>query len=70
MNLEIITTSLHPDIILWSISAKTVIIAEHTVLREKMIESAFERKKETYCELVAACTKTGWKSCILHVYRG
>ncbi|KAL7394116.1 hypothetical protein ABVT39_020904 [Epinephelus coioides] len=27
------------------------------------MEAAFERKKEKYCELAAACTLAGWKAC-------
>ncbi len=59
---EVATTSLRPDIVLWSISARTVIMAELTVPWEEGMEAAFERKKEKYSELSAACTEAGWKA--------
>ena len=59
---EITTTSLRPDIVLWSIPAKTVIMAELTVPWEENMEAAFERKKDKYSELAAACREAGWKA--------
>lgn len=56
---EITATSPWPDIVLWSISAKTVIMAELIVPWEEVMEAAFERKKEKYSEVTAACTEAG-----------
>ena len=47
---EITTTSLRPEIILWSPSVKSVILAELTVPWEGGMEAAFERKKEKYTQ--------------------
>lgn len=71
---DIAPTSLQPDIVLWSASARTVIMAELTLPWDEGIEAAYKRKKEKYNEVAAACTKAGWKAstypvvvaCILH----
>lgn len=43
---EITTTSLRPDIVLWSTPTTTVIMVALTVPWEEGKEAAFERKKE------------------------
>eukprot|EP00064_Thunnus_orientalis_P000438 superscaffoldBa00000022_g439 len=58
---EITTTSLWPEIMLWSTSTRTVIMAELTVQREEGREAAFKRKKEKYTELEAVCSQAGWR---------
>lgn len=58
---EITASLLQPDNVLWSISAKTVAMAEFIIPWEEGMETAFERKKEKYRELSAACTEAGWK---------
>ncbi|KAJ8367759.1 hypothetical protein SKAU_G00077870 [Synaphobranchus kaupii] len=50
---EITTTSLRPDIVVWSTKAKAVLLIELTVPWEKGIEAAFERKKTTQWRLDA-----------------
>ncbi|KAL0161471.1 hypothetical protein M9458_045196, partial [Cirrhinus mrigala] len=55
-------TSLRPDIVIWSTTTKTVIMAELTVPWEDGMEAAFERKKEKYADLAAACTQDGWRA--------
>lgn len=57
---EITTTSLRSDIVLWSTPVKTVIIVEQTVPWEKGLEAAFERKERS-TELAAACSQAGWR---------
>ena len=59
---EIAITSLRPDIVIWSIAMKTVVMAELTVPWEDGLEAAFERKKERYAELAAACAQAGWRA--------
>ncbi|XP_016140413.1 uncharacterized protein [Sinocyclocheilus grahami] len=59
---QITITSLRPDIVLWSTIIKTVIMVELTVPWEDGLESAFDRKKETYADLTAACTEAGWSA--------
>ena len=66
---EITTTSLRPDITLWSPSVKTVILAELTVPWEGGMEAAFERK-EKYTELAAECREAGWSTVICPVEVG
>ncbi|KAL0159986.1 hypothetical protein M9458_043711, partial [Cirrhinus mrigala] len=48
---EITTTSLRPDIVVWSTKARSVHLIELTVPLEEGIEAAFERKKAKYSEL-------------------
>ena len=64
---EITTTSLRPDIILWSPSVKAVILAELTVPWEGGMEAAFEGKKEKYTGLAAECREAGWSICPVEV---
>ena len=54
---EITTTSLRPDIVVWSTKAKSVHLVELTVPMEEGIEAAFERKKAKYSDLAA---EAGW----------
>lgn len=61
---EITASLLQPDNVLWLISAKTVIMAELMIPWEKGMETAFERKKEKYRELSAACTEAMWNKII------
>ena len=56
---EVIPTSLRPDIVLWSISMRTVIMVELTVPWEEGMEAAFERKKAKNTELAAECSQAG-----------
>ncbi|XDV39419.1 hypothetical protein PO909_008669 [Leuciscus waleckii] len=64
---QIDVTSLQPDIVLWSAIARTVIMVELTVPWEDGLDSAFERKKEKYADLSAACTEAGWNAFIYPV---
>lgn len=59
---QTVITSLRPDIVIWSTSTKTVIMAELTVPWEVGMEAAFERKREKYAELASACIQTGWRA--------
>lgn len=59
---DITLTSLRPDTVIWSTITKTVIMAELTVPWEDGLEAAFERKKEKYAELAAACAQAGWRA--------
>lgn len=59
---EITTTSLQPDIVVWSTKARSVHLIELTVPLEKGLEAAFERKKAKNSELAAECREAGWKT--------
>lgn len=48
---EITASSLCPDIVLWSVPAREVIMVELTVPLEEEMEAAYERKKQRYAEL-------------------
>ena len=67
---EITTTSLRPDIVVWSTKAKAVHLIELTVPMEEGIEAAFKRKKAKYSELAAECRNAGWKTTIYPVEVG
>ena len=59
---DIITTSLRPDIVMWSVTEKRVLIVELTVPWEGAIQEAYERKKSRYADLVAECQQRGWRA--------
>ena len=67
---EITVTSLHPDIVVWSTKARSVLFIELTVPMEDGIEATFERKKSNYSELAAECREEGWKTTIYPVEVG
>lgn len=58
---EITATFLWPDIVLWFIPVKTVIMVELTIPCIEGLEAAFERKKEWYTELAAAFSQGRWR---------
>ena len=58
--IEILLTNLHPDMVVWSVPQKTVIIVELTVLWEDNLEWAHSRKREKYADLKAQCEERGW----------
>ena len=55
---HVITTSLRPNIVLTSVSARQVLMIELTVPWEDRIE----RKRSKYQELVEQCRGRGWKA--------
>lgn len=55
------SSPLRPDM-LWSVPARVVILVELTVPWEEEMEAAYERKKERYADLVAACSQAGWRA--------
>ncbi len=59
---QITITSLWPDIVLWSTTTRTVIMAELAVPWVDGLESEFERKKEKYAELAVTCIEAGWRA--------
>ncbi len=59
---DITITTLKPDIVLWSLTEKRVLLVELTVPWEQNIQEAFERKKARYAELVAECQEKGWRA--------
>uniref|UniRef100_A0A3B3B355 Reverse transcriptase domain-containing protein n=1 Tax=Oryzias melastigma TaxID=30732 RepID=A0A3B3B355_ORYME len=58
---EIATTTLRPDLVLWSNSCRVVYIIELTVPWEDSLDEAYERKKLRYSDLAAEAEDRKWK---------
>jgi len=58
---EIVATTLRPDIVIWSVSLKSVVLIELTVPLETNKDVAHERKLRRYEKLVAQCRERGWQ---------
>lgn len=67
---EVTTTSLRPDIVLWSTKAKAVLRIELTVPMQDGIEATLERKKAKCSELAAECREAGWETATYPVEGG
>jgi hypothetical protein len=63
----IATTSLRPDIVIWSRSTKTVIWGELTCPLEELILDAYVRKKSRYLALEVECVSGGGPSMHSHL---
>ena len=59
---EITPTRLRPDLVIWSVNSKKVIMAELTIPFEANIEWADQRKLEKYEDLREQCIKNGWST--------
>ncbi|KAK0131293.1 hypothetical protein N1851_034009 [Merluccius polli] len=70
LGLEDATTTLRPDLVLWSPSLRSVNIIELTVPWESLTEEAYERKKLRYTELAADAQQRGWKAKVYPVEVG
>ncbi|CAH1248899.1 GRASP [Branchiostoma lanceolatum] len=55
-------TALRPDLVLWSVDQKSVVIVELTVPWEENLQTAYERNKLKYEELVQECRENGWRT--------
>ena len=58
--MEVVYTTLHPDIILWSTEDQKMILVELTVQWEGGYEETHERKALKYQSLVQECKDKGW----------
>ena len=67
---EIITTTLRPDLILWSTSQKSLHIVELTVPWEAAVDEAYERKSLKYADITAEAEQRGWRTKLLPVEVG
>ncbi|XP_061749210.1 uncharacterized protein LOC133547614 isoform X2 [Nerophis ophidion] len=67
---EITTTSLRPDIVLWSAVTKSAMLVELTIPWEEGIQAAYERKAAKYADLAAECREAGWSTTIYPVEVG
>ena len=67
---EITTTTLRPDIVIWSAVERRVLIFELTIPWEEDMTAAQERKHLKYSELAAECQEAGWKAKVYPVEVG
>ncbi|KAJ8352263.1 hypothetical protein SKAU_G00237390 [Synaphobranchus kaupii] len=67
---DIVATTLRPDMVLWSTTAKLAYVVELTVPWEDGVEEAYERKKNKYSELAIQAAQNGWKTKIFPVEVG
>lgn len=68
--IKIALTRLRPDLIIWSDTAKKIIICELTVPWEANVEDAFARKYDKYQDLVFDCQQRGWNTLLFPVEVG
>ena len=61
---EITSTYPHPDLVIWSVNSKKVIINEITIPFEVNINRVHQRKLEKYKDLWEQCIKNGWSTYI------
>jgi len=66
---EIVATTLRPNIVIWSLQLKSVLI-EFTVPLETNMDVAHDRKLRRYEDLVAQCRVRGWRCEIFAVEVG
>lgn len=64
---EIVTTTLRPDIVMWSAVERSVLLIELNIPWEEGMTAAHERKHLKYSELVVQCQEAGWKARIYPV---
>jgi hypothetical protein len=67
---EILVTNKRPDIVVWSMSKKAVIMIELTIAWEERIKSAYERKRSKYEELLRDCFPAGLKAWLFPIEVG
>ena len=67
---HITTTFLHPDVVLWSDPTKHVILLELTVLGEKNLDEAYERKLAKHEGHISQCRESEWKGKCLPIEVG
>ena len=68
--LSITPTDLRPDMVIWSSSAKKVIIIELTVPAEENVSDAHQRKVTKYQSLISTCILSGWDTTFFAVEVG
>ena len=67
---NIVTTTLRPDIVIWSEKQRAIIMIELTVPWETRCDEAHERKAEKYANLVEECREKGWRAWLFPVEIG
>ena len=59
---EITSTCEHPNLVIWSVHSKKVILAKLTIPFEANIDWAHQSKLEKYEDLREQCVKNGWST--------
>ena len=59
---EITSTRQRPDLVIWSVNSKKVMITEFMIPFETNIDWAHQRKLEKYKDLREQCIKNGWST--------
>ncbi len=67
---QIATSTLRPDMVLWSDSSRAVYFIELTVPWEDATDEAYERKKLRYSDLKAEAEQRGWRASVRPVEVG
>ncbi|XP_052260999.1 uncharacterized protein LOC127865146 [Dreissena polymorpha] len=67
---EVVQTNLRPDIVIWSKTAKHLVMIELTIPWETRCEEAYERKKTKYSDLMDQCRQQGWRTWLFPVEIG
>ena len=67
---EVVQTNLRPDIVIWSNTAKHLVMIELTIPWETRCEEAYERKKTKYSDLMDQCRQQGWRTWLFPVEIG
>ena len=68
--LQLTTTDLQPDIVIWPNNPKEVTLIELTVSLESAFEAAIQRKTEKYLELREEAQKRGYRAEIMTIEVG
>ena len=67
---DVVHTNLRPDIVLWSVKGKKIILIELTVPWEESCGEAHERKMAKYQELLEQCRAKNWSAWLFPVEVG
>ena len=67
---EVAITTSRPDIALWSVKTRQVVLIELTVPWEERMEDAHQRKRLKYQELVMECQDNRWRAWCMPVEVG
>jgi len=67
---DVVKTSLHPDIVIWSTIPKMMILVELTVPWKERTDEANERKRSKHQELADLCREKGFSTWVFPVEVG
>jgi hypothetical protein len=67
---HIVSTSLRPDLVVWSDTSKKLCLVELTICYETGFEEAARRKRTRYAELAAEAAGCGYSTSVIPVQVG